>query len=54
MMSKMQPTADYWTDDIKMTSKVQSAAELLNRWQKNPGEEIVLLWWEERRDILNE
>ena len=25
MKSKVQPAADYWTDDVKMTSKVQSA-----------------------------
>ena len=27
MTSKVQPAADYWTDDVKMTSKVQPAAD---------------------------
>ena len=27
MKSKVQPAADYWTDDVKMTSKVQPAAD---------------------------
>ena len=43
MMSKVQPAADYWTDDFKMTSKVQPAADY---WtvdeKKKTGEEIVL------------
>ena len=42
MTSKVQPAADYWTDDVKMTSKVQPAAKLLNRWPKKAGDEIVL------------
>ena len=29
MTSKVQPAADYWTDDVKMTSKVQRAALII-------------------------
>ena len=27
MMSKAQPPADYWTDEVKMMSEVQRAAD---------------------------
>ena len=37
-MSKVQPTADYWTNDVKSTPRCR----LLNRWPKKPGDEIVL------------
>ena len=40
MMSKVQPTADYWTDDAKMMSKVQPAADYWTVDRKNL--EIVL------------
>ena len=43
MTSKVQPTADYWTDDVKMTSKVQPAADY---WtvdeKKNWGRDCVI------------
>ena len=29
MTAKVQPAADYWTDDVKMTSKVQPAADYI-------------------------
>ena len=42
MTSKVQPAADYLSDDIKMTSKVQSTANYWTvEWKKN-GDEIVL------------
>ena len=50
MTSKVQPTADYWTDDVKMTSKVQPAADY---WtvdeKKNWGRDCVYFWWAEKQ-----
>ena len=40
--SKVQPAADYWTDDVKMTSKVQPAANYWSVDRKKAGDEIVL------------
>ena len=33
-----------WTDDIKMTSKVQPGCRLLNRWPRKPGDVVELFW----------
>ena len=38
MMSKVQPAADYWTDDVKSPAHCR----LLNFWLRKPGDEIVL------------
>ena len=38
MTSKMQPAADYWTDDVKSAAR----CKLLNCWPKKGGDEIVL------------
>ena len=42
MMSKVQPTADYWTDDVKMISKVQPAADYWTVDQKARGRDCVI------------
>ena len=49
MTSKVQPTADYWTDVVKMTSKVQPAADYWTVDQENLGTRLCYFWW-----ILNE
>ena len=43
MTSKVQPAADYWTNDVKSAA----CCRWLNRWPKKPGDEIVyfLLAW---------
>ena len=38
MTSKVQPAADYWTNDVKRAARCR----LLNRWPKKTGDEIVL------------
>ena len=38
MTSKVQPAADYWTNDVKSAARCR----LLNRWLKKTGDEIVL------------
>ena len=38
MMSKVQPAADYWTNDVKSAAH----CKLLNRSPKKAGDEIVL------------
>ena len=37
MTSKVQPAADYWTDDVKSAARCR----LLNRWPRKPEDEIV-------------
>ena len=38
MTSKVQPAADYWTDDVKSAAR----CKLLNHWPKKAGDEIAL------------
>ena len=49
LTSKVQPSADYWTDDVKMTSKVQPAADYWTINQKNLGMRLCYLWWAEKQ-----
>ena len=50
MTSKVQPGANYWTDDVKMTSKVQSAAD---HWTVDRKKKLVTslcyIWWPEKQ-----
>ena len=50
MKSKVQPSADYWTEDVKMTSKVQPAADYgtVER-KKNLETRLCYLWWAEKQ-----
>ena len=43
MMSKVQPTADYWTSDVKMMSKVQPTADYWTIDQENQGTTLCYL-----------
>ena len=38
MTSKVQPTENYWTDDVKSATRCR----LLNRWPRKPGDKVVL------------
>ena len=44
MQSKVQPTANYWTDDVKMTSKVQPAADYWTADRENLGTRLCFIW----------
>ena len=49
MTSKVQPAADYWTDDVKMTSKVQPAADYWTVDRENLGTRLCYIWWAEKQ-----
>ena len=38
MTSKMQPAANYWTDDVKSAARYR----LLNLWPRKPGDKVAL------------
>ena len=42
MTSKVQPAADYWTNDVKMTSEVQLAADYLTVDQETWGQDCFI------------
>ena len=48
MTSKVQPAADYWTDDVKMTSKVQPAANYWTVDRKKLGTRLRYFCWAEK------
>ena len=46
MTSKVQSSADYWTDDVKITSKVQPAVQLFEPLTEKTWErDCVIFWW---------
>ena len=49
MTLKVQPAADYWTDDDKMTSKVQLAADYWTVDWENLGTRLCYFWWAEKQ-----
>ena len=49
MTSKVQPAADYWTNDVKMTSKVQPAAHYWTVDRENLGTRLCYFWWAEKQ-----
>ena len=48
MTSKVQPAADYWTDDVKITSKVQPAANYWTVARKKLGTRLWYFCWAEK------
>ena len=38
MTSKVEPTENYWTNDVKSAAR----RRLLNRWPRKPGDKVVL------------
>ena len=50
MTSKVQPSADYWTNDVKMTSKVQPAADYWTVDRENLGTRLCYIWWAKNKE----
>ena len=44
LLTKFERILSYWTNDVKMTSKVQPCCRLWNRWLWKPGDEVELFW----------
>ena len=48
MTSKVERIENYWTNDVKMTSKVQPAADYSTIGRENLGTRLCYIWWAEK------
>ena len=49
MASKVQPTENYWINDVKMTSKMQPTADHWTVDRENLGTRLCYIWWAENQ-----
>ena len=51
MKSKVQPAADYWTNDVKMISKVQPAADYWTLDRENLEMRLCYFWRAKNKEL---
>ena len=49
MTSKVEPSKNYWTIDVKIMSKVQPAADYWTVDRENLGTRLRYIWWAEKQ-----